>query len=942
MAGPIRLPLVSTIETRDTSAQKDAKLLNGFIEKLSDGPWAVKRPGTALYFGGEPGPGQGMVNFLDVIYSITGDALCTQSGHGIGTPKPFQLITGAASFSTRYGHGVVAFNNQIFVMGGIDQTEATLGDIYASVDGLTWTQKASNAPWGPRSDFGLIVFNSALYLLGGRFGSTFYGDVWRSVDGTNWTQVAAGAFPARSNMGFCLFGNRIWVAGGYASSSLNTFNDIWASSDGVNWAHPAPNAPTCPWASRAKFGFGAIANMLVVIGGDLSSNLPEAAGDLWTSPDGIAWTRNSNPFNQPPTSLAANVSWSSVGTEFDFPPVVTLTGGSGTGAVGQIWLADSDFGGDEDPSEIALALVTSAGSGYSSAPIWGFSVFTGTAILPGFLTYLAANGTLGDKRGFSFLDPSTNTLYFIADENAGLDTSPTEVWKTSDGITWALQQSSPQWGQRKTSGTWWNGFWIIGGKNDTTPTYFNDVWGAPLGAVNNITLLNPSTPNLRFTFNQTAESITLPLLFFKSPKDAYTYEPKAGTLTKLTSIDYPATTVPGIAYLDGSFYVMDTTGQIWGSGINQPTSWTALNMIPMQNEPNGGVALAKYANYILALGQWSLQFFYDNNNPAPASPLATNSTLTTTVGCASGDSMVEMQGTVIWIGQTKDAGRAIYMVANLSPQKISTPFVDRILQSDSLSTVYAFATGAEGHNFYVLTLVNSNITLVYDFSSNEWFQWTSRTVMASLPVTSITCDAYGTVTVVCPAHGRQDGDPVIIAGASDSHYNGFQNATVVDLNTFTYQVNTIPAANTSISVTMTASTESWFFGVAGAGLSGAYYVQHATNGNVYKLDMSIYTDDSAPLDVRMRTALWDGGVVNWKTFPEITLIADIVSARALVRYTNDDYNTFSSYRSVDMSMARKHLTRMGRARRRAYEVRFTGNTPMRMKAIEFIPEVGDF
>ena len=41
-----RLPLISTPENRGDTPDRDAKIINGFIEKELDGDiWAIKRPG---------------------------------------------------------------------------------------------------------------------------------------------------------------------------------------------------------------------------------------------------------------------------------------------------------------------------------------------------------------------------------------------------------------------------------------------------------------------------------------------------------------------------------------------------------------------------------------------------------------------------------------------------------------------------------------------------------------------------------------------------------------------------------------------------------------------------------------------------------------------------------------------------------------------------------
>ena len=46
----------------------------------------------------------------------------------------------------------------------------------------------------------------------------------------------------------------------------------------------------------------------------------------------------------------------------------------------------------------------------------------------------------------------------------------------------------------------------------------------------------------------------------KSTRDAYYFN--AGVLTKITDVDYPDPTVPGVEYLDGYFFVMNADGEL--------------------------------------------------------------------------------------------------------------------------------------------------------------------------------------------------------------------------------------------------------------------------------------------------------------------------------------------------------------------------------------------
>ena len=108
---------------------------------------------------------------------------------------------------------------------------------------------------------------------------------------------------------------------------------------------------------------------------------------------------------------------------------------------------------------------------------------------------------------------------------------------------------------------------------------------------------------LPFDFIQTDQAAGTVGFVFKSTRDAFYYN--GTTVTKITDADYPATTVRGIAYLDGTYYVMTPDAKIYGSDLNSPTSWTALNFLVAQMEPDGGVYLGRILNYIVAFGTYT-------------------------------------------------------------------------------------------------------------------------------------------------------------------------------------------------------------------------------------------------------------------------------------------------------------------------------------------------
>ena len=59
-----------------------------------------------------------------------------------------------------------------------------------------------------------------------------------------------------------------------------------------------------------------------------------------------------------------------------------------------------------------------------------------------------------------------------------------------------------------------------------------------------------------------------------------------------------------------------------------------------------------------------------------------------------------------------------------------------------------------------------------------------------------------------------------------------------------------------------------------------------------------------------------------------------------IRHTGDDYNTWSAYRSVNLSEGRAQIYQCGGDRRRAWEFLCTDNVPLRLDAAEIEFEIG--
>lgn len=220
----------------------------------------------------------------------------------------------------------------------------------------------------------------------------------------------------------------------------------------------------------------------------------------------------------------------------------------------------------------------------------------------------------------------------------------------------------------------------------------------------------------------------LPGLLAQSGKQFYVFS--WDTATKLVhtvaelsqTVTFPAGLVQGMVYLDGYTFVMDTEGRIFNSNLNDTLTWIG-SFITAQLNPDGGVFLGRQLNYLVAIKQWTTEFFYDAGNAPPASPLTSVPGAILPYGCVSADTVQEIDGDMIWVTTNRSGSPQVILLTNLQGQIISNPAIERLLQGNP-SGFYSLTFKQSGHRFYLVSLVISNITLVYDIDQKLWYEWT--------------------------------------------------------------------------------------------------------------------------------------------------------------------------------------------------------------------------
>ncbi len=201
------------------------------------------------------------------------------------------------------GPGLVAVGSDYVGGNGSDGGEISDGDaaVWTSTDGTTWARVTHDEATFGGDDFqemqSVVVFGSTLIAVGvDASGGDADAAVWTSSDGLNWNRVVAAEAvlggPGSQAMLRVAVGGPGLVAVGFedAADDFDWDAAVWTSPDGITWTR-VPHDEAAFGGDRIQVMWGVtVAEVgLVAVGTDRSGGDVDAA--VWTSPDGITWTR---------------------------------------------------------------------------------------------------------------------------------------------------------------------------------------------------------------------------------------------------------------------------------------------------------------------------------------------------------------------------------------------------------------------------------------------------------------------------------------------------------------------------------------------------------------------------------------------------------------------------------------------------------------------------
>jgi len=456
-----------------------------------------------------------------------------------------------------------------------------IGDMIIKRPGLLTTWNA-----GLGCAEGAISYNGkALVVVGGQWGTTTQAPPVYSP-GTSWTVYAEQTHPgpgltgaqARTPLLGSLGGNLYYV--GLAGSGATNPPNVYKSSDnGTSWTTLITSPP---WTTASLTNFPTIATL----GSTLFIALNDGGGDteVWGTPDGSTWTlRASSIF---PGFLPIALVAHNDGKLYAFFNTAVYSSPDGatwslvTAAPG--WTGRIGFG----VWSLSGALYVGGGnaSGVEKADVWR-STDNGVN-----WSQIVVTAAFSARDSFAYWTYNSKLWLGAGKTNVAGTACESDLWSSTDGITWtSINVSFAGLAFSRMCFCNHNGTMYVGNGFNSTPRTVDVSFfaaGASSPAAGTI-VMTPFAPVVTtcepFSFTLIPASGSVPVkVFLKTSLYAWVYD--GTTMTQVTDPDYPASTVPGVVYLDGTIYVMNSQGVIFGSDLNNPTSWSALNFISANSE----------------------------------------------------------------------------------------------------------------------------------------------------------------------------------------------------------------------------------------------------------------------------------------------------------------------------------------------------------------------
>ena len=373
-------------------------------------------------------------------------------------------------------------------------------------------------------------------------------------------------------------------------------------------------------------------------------------------------------------------------------------------------------------------------------------------------------------------------------------------------------------------------------------------------------------------------------------------------IAKIIDADFVATGTFQSAFveMDGYlFYSVDTTGNLYNSDLNSVTAFTATNFLSPNMAPDPPIALARHKQTILSFGAGSKEVFYDAGN-ASGSPLQRVPQYFSHPGTLDQRSVTVLEDDVYFVSSPYEGDIGVYQIKEFQNKRISTPQVDRIIGNISATggAIYLSSFRLGGYPYIGLFL----------------------SLASDGPGSNLLLESGDALLL-------EDGDNLLLEDTA-AQSASFSRLIVYNIDLQLWSEWDCDEATFIDSVSS---------GVANQIIATSRVLD---TGYIYSIlpvsQGQLYTDNGAAFTMAIRLAKMDLGTSKRKRIKSIRLICDTdLTGTANLSWSDDDYVTFSTPRTFDLTSKEPKLTSCGSHKGgRAYLLTHSSNSRFRAEALE--------
>lgn len=151
------------------------------------------------------------------------------------------------------------------------------------------------------------------------------------------------------------------------------------------------------------------------------------------------------------------------------------------------------------------------------------------------------------------------------------------------------------------------------------------------------------------------------------------------------------------------------------------TAWDSSDFYSAESSPDNITALTVNGSEVWVFGPDSYEVFYNTGDAIDTFQRISGAAVS--IGTSAPYSVTAIQGSVFWLGGSKQGAGIVWMSSGYQPQRISNHAVEAALAAMADSTdarAWSYLDG--GHYFYCMNFPSAGVTWVYDISTGMWHE----------------------------------------------------------------------------------------------------------------------------------------------------------------------------------------------------------------------------